>query len=120
MKWTLNKKQKRYLAKEMLGSVEMVKLFETNDFEWFAKQKIVIGEKDQYGWRPLIVNGEEITLLNFAYNPGWEYDLDHLDEMDECQWCEGWFDKDEMVYRRRGFTKLCKQCQSYLISRGEF
>ena len=115
----LNKKQKMFVFTDVLSDEDKVKIFETTDIKWLTSQRVAIGKDDGHGWKPLIVNGEEMTLLNFKNNPGWQEVLDHIDEYEQCQWCGEWFLKDEMIIRKRGFTKLCDRCDYYLKSRGE-
>lgn len=115
-KMVLNEKQKRYLFSNIMSKEDQVKIFETCDLEWLLKQKLDLRE-DMYGWKGLYMDNEKQTILNFPNNPGWLYDLEHIDELYQCQWCNDWFEKDEMVFRKRGFTKLCSRCDSYLASR---
>ena len=112
----LNKKQKLYLATEILGAREMVKIFETDSVEWLVKQKIIIREPDSYGWRALVVNGEEYTKLNFDYYKEWDEVLNNIDDYEQCEWCKEWFHKDE-IKKYKGF-KVCDRCQGALWSRG--
>lgn len=113
----LNKKQKLYLFTAILDNESKVKIFETTDLNWLCKQKAKIGNKDDFGWRPLIINGEQITLLNFAQNPDWDEVLNDIDNWEQCQWCKEWFPCDEIIFAKKGFTKLCHHCKDYLISR---
>ena len=118
-KLTLNKKQKLFLFTEILDKESLVKIFETTDLKWLCSRKVVLGDYDDYGWRPLFVDGDEMTSLNFFNNPGWDEILNNIDDYEMCQWCNEWCHRDEMVFRKRGFTKLCDRCDRYLKSRGE-
>lgn len=114
----LNKKQKQFLFTAILEKESLVKIFETTNLKWLCSQKVVIGKDDGHGWKPLIVNGVEETKLNFAmYGEFWNEVLENIEEWEQCQWCEEWFHKDEIIFRKRGFTRLCHQCRDYLISR---
>lgn len=108
-----------YLFTQILSKNDLIKLFETINLKWLCGQKVEIKNEDSHGWKELWCDKELITSINFPLNPGWQYDLDHIDEIEQCQWCEEWHPKDEMVFRRRGFTKLCSHCNDYLKSRGE-
>ena len=115
-KQLLNQRQKRYLFQHIISRADQVKIFETDDLEWLMKQKVEL-MNSAYGWKALYMNDEKYTILNFPNNPGWSEVLDNIDDYDECQWCNEWFPKDELIYQRRGFTVLCRRCRDYLISR---
>lgn len=114
----LNKKQKLYLFTEILDKDSLYKIFETADIDWLCSLEVKIEKPDKDGWRPLIVDGRHETSLNFdLYGERWNEILDNIEDYEYCQWCEEWFHKDEIIFRKRGFTRLCHQCNSYLISR---
>lgn len=113
----LNQKQKKYVFTQILSKKDLVKLFETTNLEWLCKQKVEIKNEDAQGWKELWCDKELITKLNFPLCPGWQTALDDIDNMEQCQWCEDWFPKDEMVFKKKGFTKLCDICDRYLASR---
>lgn len=113
----LNVKQKKFLFTYMLSNSDKVKIFETTDLKWLCSQKVEIKNEDVHGWRELWCDGELVTTLNFATYKEWDEILNNIDDYEQCQWCEEWFPKDEMVFKKKGFTKLCHQCRSYLISR---
>ena len=110
----LNKKQKRYLFTKMISKKDLVKLFETTNLDYLMSLNVEIGKKDSNGWRPLIVDKVKITNLNFDYYKEWEQVLDNINDYEQCQWCECWLHKSEMVFRKKGFTKLCNHCDCYL------
>lgn len=114
----LNKKQKLFLFTEMLSDSDKIKIFETNDLDWLCSQKCEIKNEDAYGWQELWCDGEMVTKLNFAtYGVQWNEVLLNIDEYERCQWCEQWEIRDEIVFRKRGFTRLCRNCNTYLLSR---
>ena len=114
----LNKKQKRYLFTEILSKEDLIKLFETTDLKWLLSRKVKISEIDTHGWKPLIVDGEKITDLNFSqYGERWNEVLNNIDEWEQCQWCNEWLPLEELIKKRKGFTILCPHCRDYLVSR---
>ena len=70
----LNTEQKKFLFEKIFNNDkrEIYKIFDTISINYLMKQKIEIKEPDQFGWRPLLVNGEEYTTLNFDYYKEWE------------------------------------------------
>lgn len=70
----LNEKQKNYLFEKIFENnpQQIYKIFDTTSVNYLKKQKIEIKKPDVFGWRPLFVNGEEYTSLNFPYYPEWE------------------------------------------------
>ena len=113
----LTKKQKKFLFTEVMSKEDQVKIFETCDLEWLLNQKFRL-ENDLYGWKGIWLGKEKQTILNFPNNPGWQEVLDHIDEYEQCEWCELWFHKeDELVHYHK--WRLCDRCKSYLQSRGE-
>lgn len=70
----LNEKQKDFLFDTIINEPqEIYKIFDTISISYLKKQKLVLGKPDRYGWIPLIMNGEELTMLNFqVYGKEWD------------------------------------------------
>ena len=70
----LNMTQKEFLFEKIFqnNSREIYKIFDTTSVNYLKKQKIELKEPDKFGWRPLLVNGEEYTTLNFDCYKEWE------------------------------------------------
>lgn len=70
----LNMAQKDFLFEKIFNNnkQEIYKIFDTISVNYLKKQKIVLGKPDLFGWIPLIMNGEELTTLNFqVYGKEW-------------------------------------------------
>lgn len=70
----LNEQQKDFLFNTIFGNnkQEIYKIFDTISIGYLKKQKIELGKADKFGWIPLIMNGEELTMLNFpVYEKEW-------------------------------------------------
>lgn len=70
----LNMAQKDFLFEKIFNNnaQEIYKIFDTISVNYLKKQKIVLGKEDKFGWIPLIMNGEELTMLNFqVYGKEW-------------------------------------------------
>lgn len=114
----LNQKQKRYLFDVMFTKEDLVKIFETANIDYLVKQKITLkpNPKDNH-WQDLYWDKELYTSVNFSdYYEGHLDAIKNIENFEKCQWCGEWFERDEMVFRKRGFTKLCDHCNSYLTS----
>ncbi len=70
----LNEQQKDFLFQTIFNGnlQEIYKIFDTFSINYLKKQKIELGKPTTFGWIPLLVNGEEYTLLNFdRYGRSW-------------------------------------------------
>lgn len=70
----LNMAQKDFLFEKIFNNnkQEIYKIFDTISVNYLKKQKIVLGKPDLFGWIPLIMNGEQLTTLNFqVYGKEW-------------------------------------------------
>lgn len=65
----LNQSQKDFLLNTIFSDKrEMYKIFDTIAVKYLMKQKIAIKITQDYGgWFPLLMNGEQLTMLNFDY-----------------------------------------------------